>query len=100
MSIHWQTCSATQSRVLCRVEKPKADARLLAFIDRDIPEMVKRNREKPETSLSSRPMYSDLGVFLQGVLDDLNFVFPNCKDHRGVLIHALKNCKPDKVGSA
>jgi hypothetical protein len=90
----------TETRLLRRVEKPKADARLLAFIEKDIPDMVKRNREKSEPSPTSRPMYSDLGVFLQGVLEDLNFVFPNCKDHRGVLIHALKNCKPDKAGSA
>tara|TARA_Y100000389_G_scaffold69955_1_gene66634 strand:+ start:3790 stop:4038 length:249 start_codon:yes stop_codon:yes gene_type:complete len=82
------------------VEKPKADARLLAFIEKDIPEMVKRNQEKQEPSLSTRPMYSDLGIFLQGVLEDLNFVFPNCKDHSGVLIHALKNSKTNKVGSA
>ena len=90
----------TETSLLCRVEKPKADARLLAFIEKDIPDIVKRNREKTEANPALRPMYSDLGIFLHGVLEDLNFVFPNCKDHRGVLIHALKNCKPDKAGSA
>ena len=80
----------------CRIDKPKADTRLLSFLENDVPEIVRRSREKKTHPEKSRPLYSDIGVFLQGVIEDLNFVFPDCKEHKDVLIHAVKTLKiPD-----
>ena len=80
----------------CRIDKPKADTRLLSFLENDVPEIVRRTREKKTHQEKSRPFYSDIGVFLQGVIEDLNFVFPDCKEHKEALIHAVKTLKiPD-----
>jgi len=80
------------------VEKPKADTRLASFLEHDVPGIVHRHKQQGSETAHARPMFSDIGVFMQGVLEDLHFIFPNCQDHKEVLIHTLKNSGPKRPG--
>lgn len=73
-----------------RTEKPKAECRLESFVAKDIPLIVKGTSEKSDETNHKKPIYGDIGVFLQGVFEDMRFMYPNVQDHKQVIMHALK----------
>jgi hypothetical protein len=41
-------------------------------------------------------MYADIGVFVEGVMNDAKFLFPNIHSNKDVLVHVMKTlCKQD-----
>ena len=82
---------------LYRVDIGKGPARLQSFIQNDIPHCIAMEQEQQNSAEArNRPMYADIGDFIDGVLKDAKFLFPNITKNKEVLGHVMRTfCKSE-----
>lgn len=61
--------------------KPKATKTLETFVQVDIQDIVARHRDQ-KTPKKQTPILSDVGLFLEGVRQDLKFMYPNISNQK------------------
>ena len=95
MYFWWLNTLINDVRHIHRTDTGKGPARLQSFLKHDIPACLQAEQQS-EGKARVKPMYADIGVFVEGVMKDAKFLFPNIHSNKDVLVHVMNTlCKQD-----